>query len=123
MTGCGRPITSGHKGKKVKGMPKRILFALAAMLLVFRIVAIGCAVEEAAPPAAGEEEAPAEEQEDAPAAQEEEPIYWMGQSSLPAGNPPTEGLERISATILAASNGRLVMEAKPAGAVCPATEE
>jgi len=56
-------------------MPKRILFALAAILLVFRIVAIGCAVEEAAPPAAGEDEAPAEKQEDAPAAQEEEPIY------------------------------------------------
>jgi TRAP-type mannitol/chloroaromatic compound transport system substrate-binding protein len=50
-------------------------------------------------------------------------INWVGQSALPAGNPPTEGLERISAAIGSASNGQLVMKANPAGAVVPATEE
>ncbi|HHE41589.1 MAG TPA: hypothetical protein ENL12_02955 [Dehalococcoidia bacterium] len=105
-------------------MPKRILFALAALLMVLSIVAIGCAAEEAAPPSGeGEQAAPSEEEGEQPAQATEEVIYWTGQSALPAGNPPTEGLERLSATIKEASNGRLVMEAKPAGAVCPATEE
>ncbi|TFH34991.1 MAG: hypothetical protein E4G93_04445, partial [Dehalococcoidia bacterium] len=48
---------------------------------------------------------------------------WVGQSALPAGNPPTEGLMRISESILAASGGQLVMKANPAGSICPATEE
>ena len=105
-------------------MPKRFLLLLAALLMVVSVAAIGCAAEEAAPAEEEEEAAPAEEEEEAaPSAPSEETFNWVGQSALPAGNPPTEGLERISQSILVASGGRLVMEANPAGAICPATEE
>lgn len=104
-------------------MPKRFLLLLAAVLMVLSVAAIGCAAEEAAPAEEGETPAPEEEEEEEAAAPEGEVINWIGQSALPAGNPPTEGLERISQAIMDATQGQLVMEAKPAGAVCPATEE
>jgi len=50
-------------------------------------------------------------------------INWIGQSALPAGNPPTEGLERLCASVGAASDGQLIMKSNPAGAVVPGTEE
>ena len=103
-------------------MSKRLLLVLAALLMVLGVAAIGCTAEEAAPPS-GDGDEPAPEEEEEPSAPADVVINWVGQSALPAGNPPTEGLERISKSILTASGGRLVMEAKPAGAVCPATEE
>jgi len=104
-------------------MSKRLLLVLAALLMVLGVAAIGCTAEEAAPPSGDGDEPVPEEEEEEPSAPADEVINWVGQSALPAGNPPTEGLERISKSILTASGGRLVMEAKPAGAVCPATEE
>lgn len=91
--------------------------------MVFSVAAVGCAAEEAAPPAEEEEEAAPEEEEEGPAAPSEETFEWVGQAALPAGMPPHEGLVRISETIGEMSGGRLMMTAHPAGAVVPATEE
>lgn len=105
-------------------MPKRILFALAALLMVFSIVAIGCAPEEAAPPPDEEEEQmPDEEEEEGPSQPSGEMFEWVGQAALPSGQPPYEGLVRLAERIEEASDGRLVITAHPAGAVVPATEE
>lgn len=106
-------------------MPKRIMFALAALLMVFGIVAIGCAPEEAAPPSGGgeEEEQMPPEEEEGPSQPSGEVIEWVGQAALPAGQPPYEGLVNLANYIEEASGGRLVITAHPAGAVVPATEE
>jgi TRAP-type mannitol/chloroaromatic compound transport system substrate-binding protein len=50
-------------------------------------------------------------------------ITWIGQSSLPAGMPVSVGLEDLSQRIKEASGGRFIWKVKPAGSVCPATEE
>jgi len=91
--------------------------------MVFSVAAVGCAAEEAAPPAEEEEEAAPEEEEEGPAAPSDETFEWVGQAALPAGMPPHEGLVRISEKIETMSGGRLMMTAHPAGAVVPATEE
>ncbi|MCK4515674.1 MAG: hypothetical protein KAU31_10475, partial [Spirochaetaceae bacterium] len=104
-------------------MSKRLLLVLTALVMVLAVGAIGCAAEEAAPAPEEEEEAPAEEEEEAPAAPAAEVINWIGQGALPSGMPVHESLAILSARITEASGGRLVWDAKPAGAVCPATEE
>ncbi len=104
-------------------MSKRLLLVLTALVMVLGIGAIGCAAEEAAAPAAEEEEAAPAEEEEAPAAPAAEVINWVGQAALPSGMPVHESLVILSERISEASQGRLVWDAKPAGAVCPATEE
>ncbi len=104
-------------------MSKRLLLVLAALVMVLGVGAIGCAAEEAAAPAAEEEEAAPAEEEEAPAAPAAEVINWVGQAALPSGMPVHESLVILSERITEASQGRLVWDAKPAGAVCPATEE
>jgi TRAP-type mannitol/chloroaromatic compound transport system substrate-binding protein len=108
-------------------MAKRLLVCLVAVIAVAGLLIAGCAAEEAAP----EEEAPEEEaapeeeeeEEEAPAAPEAEVYNWVAQGALPSGMPVHEGLTRLAESIKVASNGQLIMEAKPAGAVVPATEE
>ena len=104
-------------------MSKRLLLVLTALVMVLGVGAIGCAAEDVAPaPPEEEEEAPAEEEE-APAAPAAEVIRWVGQAALPSGMPVHESLVILSERITAASKGQLVWDAKPAGAVVPATEE
>jgi TRAP-type mannitol/chloroaromatic compound transport system substrate-binding protein len=50
-------------------------------------------------------------------------VTWIGQSALPAGMPVSVGLQDLTDRIRFASGGRLDWKAKPAGSVCPATEE
>ncbi|MBP1715567.1 MAG: hypothetical protein H6Q42_3770, partial [Deltaproteobacteria bacterium] len=50
-------------------------------------------------------------------------ITWTGQSCLPPGMPVAVGLQDLCDRIKAASGGRLIWNAKPAGSVCPATKE
>lgn len=108
-------------------MPKRILFALAALLMVVSLVAVGCAPDEATPPDDENGEVPddgdGDGDGDEPAQPSEETFEWVGQAALPSGMPPHEGLVRISDTIEQMSGGRIKMTAHPAGAVVPATEE
>ena len=102
-------------------MGKRLIVVLVAAIAIIGLVIAGCA-PEAAPPE--EEEAPPEEEEEEePAAPEAEVITWIGQSTLPAGMPVSVGLDELAERIKIASGGRFVWEPKPAGAVCPATEE
>jgi TRAP-type mannitol/chloroaromatic compound transport system substrate-binding protein len=110
-------------------MPKRVLFALAALLMVLGMVAIGC-TEPSAPPSTGGEggggtTTPSEGGEGGgtPAQPSGEVIEWIGQAALPAGQPPYEGLVNLANYIEEASGGRLKITAHPAGAVVPATEE
>lgn len=105
-------------------MKKRTVMLVLAMAAIVSLVVVGCAPEAAPPPEEEEEAPPAEEEEEAPpAAPEAEVITWIGQSTLPAGMPVSVGLEELADRIKIASGGRLVWEPKPAGAVCPATEE
>jgi len=103
-------------------MKNRIVMLLLSVAVIGALVLVGCAPEAAPPP---EEEAPPpeEEEEAPPAPPEVEVINWIGQSTLPAGMPVSIGLEELADRIKIASGGRLVWEPKPAGAVCPATEE
>jgi len=103
---------------------KKIVVLLVAMIAIIALVVAGCA-PEAAPPAEEEEEAAPEEEEEEEeeAAPEAEVITWVGQSTLPAGMPVSVGLDELAERIKIASGGRFVWEPKPAGAVCPATEE
>jgi len=105
-------------------MKRKIVMLVLSVVVIASFVAVGCA-PEAAPPAPPEEEeaAPPEEEEAPPAPPEAEVITWIGQSALPAGMPVSVGLEELSDRIAIASGGRLVWESKPAGAICPATEE
>ncbi len=50
-------------------------------------------------------------------------ITWTGQSCLPPGMPVSVGLQDLADRIKAATGGRLIWQAKPAGSVCPATQE
>ncbi len=50
-------------------------------------------------------------------------ITWTGQSCLPAGMPVSIGLADLAERIKSASGGRLIWTVKPAGSVCPATQE
>lgn len=61
----------------------------------------------------------------APQAAEPKPkaISWTGQSCLPPGMPVSVGLQDLSERIKNATGGRLIWNAKPAGSVCPATQE
>ncbi|MDO8957077.1 MAG: TRAP transporter substrate-binding protein DctP [Deltaproteobacteria bacterium] len=61
----------------------------------------------------------------APQAAEAKPkvITWMGQSCLPPGMPVSVGLQDLCDRVKKASGGRLILTAKPAGSVCPATQE
>jgi TRAP-type mannitol/chloroaromatic compound transport system substrate-binding protein len=105
-------------------MKKRIVMLVLAMAVIVSLVVVGCAPEAAPPPEEEEEAPPPEEEEEAPPAPPEaEVITWIGQSTLPAGMPVSVGLEELADRIAIASGGRLVWEPKPAGAVCPATEE
>ena len=50
-------------------------------------------------------------------------ISWTGQSCLPPGMPVSVGLQDLAERIKAATGGRLIWNVKPAGSVCPATQE
>ncbi|MCX5907488.1 MAG: hypothetical protein NTY64_09950, partial [Deltaproteobacteria bacterium] len=56
-----------------------------------------------------------------PQAAEAQPkaISWTGQSCLPPGMPVAVGLQDLCDRIKAATGGRLIWNAKPAGSVCP----
>ncbi len=108
-------------------MPKRILFALAALLMVVSLVAVGCAPDETTPPDNGNGDVPDDgdngDNGDTPSQPSDETFEWVAQAALPSGMPVHEGLVRVADTIEEMSNGRLKIEAHPAGAVVPATEE
>ena len=50
-------------------------------------------------------------------------ISWMGQSCLPPGMPVSVGMQDFSERVKKASGGRFILNVKPAGSVCPATQE
>jgi hypothetical protein len=110
--------------RRKKNVGKRFVVLLVALMAITALVVAGCA-PEAAPPAEEEEEAAPEEEEEEEeeAAPEAEVITWIGQSTLPAGMPVSVGLDELAERIKIASGGRFIWEPKPAGAVCPATEE
>jgi len=103
-------------------MKNRIVMLLLSVVVIAGLVVVGCA-PEAAPPAEEKPAPPAEEEKPPPAPPKAEVITWIGQSTLPAGMPVSVGLEELSERIGIASGGRFIWEPKPAGAVCPATEE
>jgi TRAP-type mannitol/chloroaromatic compound transport system substrate-binding protein len=106
-----------------KEMSKRVLLLFVAVTMLASIVAAGCA-PDAAPTTPTTPTSPTTPTTPTtPSQPADEVINWVGQAALPAGNPPYEGLVRISEVITAASGGRLVLDANPAGAVVPATEE
>lgn len=103
----------------------RVIAILMAVVLIGSAMAAGCAAPEPSPsPAPSPSPSPAPSPSPSPTpAQPAETIKWISQSALPAGMPVTTGLERLANRIEEASQGRMVWQVNPAGAVCPATEE
>ncbi len=91
---------------------------LVSALLVIVVITIASLVFASCAPTAPPATSPT-----APAAPKPKAIKWIGQACLPAGMPVHEGLVEFAKRVTEASGGRLVLEAKPAGAVCPATKE
>ena len=60
---------------------------------------------------------------DSPQALAQQKVTWIGQSALPAGMPVSVGLHDLANRVKEASGGRMILEVKPAGSVCPATKE
>jgi TRAP-type mannitol/chloroaromatic compound transport system substrate-binding protein len=56
-------------------------------------------------------------------AQAQSKVSWMGQSCLPPGMPVSVGIQDLADRVKKASQGRFIMTIKPAGSVCPATQE
>jgi len=104
-------------------MSKRVLMLLVTAAMLVSMLAVGCTdtVTPTTPTSPTTPTTPTTPT--APTQPAGQVIHWVGQSALPAGNPPYEGLVRISEVITTASSGRLVLDANPAGAVVPATEE
>jgi len=103
-------------------MKRKIVMLLLSVAVIAGLVVVGCA-PKAAPPPEEKPAPPAEEKPAPPAPPKAEVIHWIGQAALPSGMPVAIGLDELSARITEASGGRLVWDSKPAGAVCPATEE
>jgi len=102
-----------------------LLIILVAVLAVVSLVVVGCA-PEAAPPPVEEEEAPTpeEEGEEAPPAAPEAKVYkWIGCQHSAPGTILTLSAQSWAAEIAEMSDGRLVIDMLPAGAVVPAYRE
>jgi TRAP-type mannitol/chloroaromatic compound transport system substrate-binding protein len=50
-------------------------------------------------------------------------VTWIGQSCLPPGMPVSVGMADLAERVKKASDGRFILNVKPAGSVCPATKE
>ncbi len=90
-------------------MRKRVLMLLVAAVMLVSAAAVGCAPDTTPSPT--------------PEPTPGEVIEWVGQSALPSGMPPHEGLARLAKNVGDMSAGQLMMTAHPAGAIVPATEE
>lgn len=105
-------------------MSKKIALILVAVMTIAGIAITGCTPQPTTPTVPTTPTAPTTPTTPTtPSQPAPQAINWIGQSALPSGNPPTEGLERLCASIKAASDGQLLLKSNPAGAVVPGTEE
>lgn len=106
-------------------MTKRIVMLLLTVAVIAGVVFVGCAPEAAAPPPEEEAEAPPEEEEEEeapPAAPEEEVFHWTAASVFPETFQHYKFCVRVFDRVEEMSNGRLVVDCYPAGALMGAME-
>jgi len=104
-------------------MKKRIVMLVLTVAVIAGLVIVGCA-PEAAPPSPEEEEAPPpeEEEEAPPAAAEEEVFHWTAASVFPETFQHYKFGVRVFDRVEEMSNGRLVVDCYPGGALMGAME-